>query len=124
MSLGEAASPGNYKGPEEVLGFLGELKARTSGTFKIEVLDVLSEPERAVVFQRETAMKNEKTLDVIAVLDFEIHNGKITEVTVYQGGAYAFDEFWAGDSSKEDNTDDIKSELECSTREAGVGSMP
>jgi hypothetical protein len=85
---------------------------------------VLSEPERAVVFQRETAMKNEKTLDVIAVLDFEIHNGKITEVTVYQNDAYAFDEFWAGDSGKEDNTDDIKSELECSTREAGVGSLP
>ena len=80
---GRSSLAGHYKGPEEVLGFLGELKARTSGTFKIEVLDVLSEPGRAVVFQRETAMKNEKTLDVIAVLDFEIHNGKITEVTVY-----------------------------------------
>ena len=77
-----------------------------------------------MVFQRETAMKNEKTLDVIAVLDFEIHNGKITEVTVYQADAYAFDEFWAGDSGKEANTDDIELELECSTREAGVGSLP
>jgi len=121
---GRSSLAGHYKGPEEVLGFLGELKARTSGTFKIEVLDVLSEPGRAVVFQRETAMKNEKTLDVIAVLDFEIHNGKITEVTVYQGDAYAFDEFWAGDSGKEANTDDIELELECSTREAGVGSLP
>jgi uncharacterized protein len=121
---GRSSLAGHYKGPEEVLGFLGELKARTSGTFKIEVLDVLSEPERAVVFQRETAMKNEKTLDVIAVVDFEIHNGKITEVTVYQNDAYAFDEFWADDWGQEDNLNDIESELECSTREAGVGSLP
>jgi ketosteroid isomerase-like protein len=121
---GRSSLAGHYKGPEEVLGFLGELKARTSGTFKIEVLDVLSEPERAVVFQRETAMKNEKTLDVIAAVDFEIHNGKITEVTVYQNDAYAFDEFWTDDSGQEDNMDDIESELECSTREAGVGSLP
>jgi ketosteroid isomerase-like protein len=117
---GRSSLAGHYKGPEEVLGFLRELKARTSGTFKIEVLDVLSEPERAVVFQRETAMKNEKSLDVIAAVDFEIHSGKITEVTVYQNDAYAFDEFWADDSGQEDNMDDVESELECSTREAGI----
>jgi uncharacterized protein len=121
---GRSSLAGHYKGPEEVLGFLRELRARTDGTLKIEVLDVLSEPERAVVFQRETATKNEKTLDAIAVLDFEIHNGKITEVTVYQGDAYAFDEFWAGDSGNGNGTDDIELELKCSTREAGVGSLP
>jgi ketosteroid isomerase-like protein len=91
---GRSSLAGDYKGPEAVLGFLGELKARSGGTFKIEVLDVLSEPERAVVFQRETATRNGKTLDVIAALDFEIHHGKITEVNVYQADAYEFDEFW------------------------------
>ena len=34
---------------------------------------------------------------MIAAVDFEIHSGKITEVTVYQNDAYAFDEFWADD---------------------------
>ena len=38
-----------------------------------------------------------KALDVIAAVDFEIHSGKITEVTVYQNDAYAFDEFWVDD---------------------------
>jgi len=121
---GRSSLAGDYKGPEEVLRFLGELKARTDGTFKIEVLDVLSEPGRAVVFQRETAMKNGKTLDVIAAVEFEIHNGKITEVTVYQNDTYAFDEFWADASGKEDDMDHIKSELECSAREAGIGPLP
>jgi hypothetical protein len=120
---GRSSLAGDYKGPEEVLGFLGELKALSSGTFKIEVLDVLSEPERAVVLQRETAMRNHKILDVIAAVEFEIHREKITEVTVYQHDTYAFDEFWADDSDEEDNMDDIESELGCSTREAGVGSV-
>jgi uncharacterized protein len=94
---GRSSLAGDYKGPEAVLEFLGQLKARSGGTFKIEILDVLSEPERAVVLQRETAERNGKVLDVDAALDFEIHHGKITEVTVYQADAYQFDEFWVDD---------------------------
>jgi ketosteroid isomerase-like protein len=92
---GRSSLAGHYKGPEAVLGFLGQLKARSGGTFKIEVLDVLSEPERAVVLQRDTATRKGKALDVIAAVEFEIHHGKITEVTVYQADTYQFDEFWA-----------------------------
>jgi uncharacterized protein len=91
---GRSSLAGDYKGPEAVLGFLGQLKERSGGTFKIEVVDVLSEPERAVVLQRETAQRNGKTLDVVVAVDFEIHHGRITEVTVYQADSYRFDEFW------------------------------
>jgi uncharacterized protein len=94
---GRSRLAGDYKGPQAVLGFLGQLKARSGGTFKVEILDVLSEPERVVVFQRETATRNGNALDVIAAVDFEIHHAKITEVTVYQADTYMFDEFW-GDS--------------------------
>ena len=48
---GRSTLAGDYKGPEAVLGFLGQLRVRSGGTFTIEVLDVLSEPERAVVLQ-------------------------------------------------------------------------
>lgn len=91
---GRSTLAGDYKGPEEVLGFLGQLKARSNGTFKVEILEMLSQPERVVVFQRETATRNGKSLDVIAVVDYEIHHQQITEVTVYQADAYQFDEFW------------------------------
>ncbi|HVA03559.1 MAG TPA: nuclear transport factor 2 family protein [Acidimicrobiales bacterium] len=93
---GRSGLAGDYKGPEAVLGFLGQLRSRSGGTFRIEVLDVLSEPERAVVLQRETATRTGRTLDVIAAVDFEIHHAKITEVTVYQADTYQFDEFWEG----------------------------
>jgi uncharacterized protein len=91
---GRSSLAGDYKGPEAVLAFLGQLKVRSGGTFKIEILDVLTKTERAVVFQRETATRNGKSLDVIAAVDFEIHHEKITEVTVYQADTYQFDEFW------------------------------
>lgn len=91
---GRGSMSGDYKGPEAVLAFLTELKVRSGGTFKIDILDVLSEPGRAVVFQRETATRPGRSLDVDAALDFEIHNGKITEVTVYHADTYQFDEFW------------------------------
>jgi len=94
---GRSALAGDYEGPGAVLDFLGQLKARSDSTFGVEILDVLSEPERAVVFLRETAKRGEKTLDVIAVVDFEIHHQKITEVTVYHADTYQFDEFWTDD---------------------------
>ncbi len=121
---GRSGLAGDYKGPQAVLGFLRRLKAHSGGSFKIEVLDVLSGSERAVVLQRETATRNDVTLDVLAVVEFEIHHGQITEVTVYQNDTYAFDEFWSGALGEEDSMDDVESELESSTREAGIGSLP
>jgi hypothetical protein len=96
MSRGAAASPVITRargGP----GFPGGTQEAKWVTFKIEVLDVLSEPERAAVFQRETATRSDKTLEVIAAVNFEIHHGQITEVTVYQADTYRFDEFWDDD---------------------------
>ena len=94
---GRSPLAGDYRGPEAVLGLLRELRSRTDETFALEVLDVLSEPERAVVFQRETARRGDKALDDLAVVDFEVHHQKITEVTVYHGDLYQFDEFWSDD---------------------------
>ncbi len=91
---GRSNLAGDYKGPEAVLGFLRNLREQSDGTFNIEILEVVSQPERAVVFQRETAKRGGDVLDVIAAVDFEIHHSKITEVTVYQSDTYQFDEFW------------------------------
>jgi ketosteroid isomerase-like protein len=138
---GRSALAGDYKGPEAVLGFLGQLGARSGGTFTIEVLEVLSQPERAVVLQRETATRNGQDLDVIVALEFEFHQGKVTEITVYQADTYRFDEFWsdrsgagsteggssrgtespdAGYESDQMDNSDIESELHCSAREAST----
>jgi hypothetical protein len=31
----------------------------------------------------------------VDLVDFEIHHGHVTEVTVYQSDTYGFDEFWS-----------------------------
>ena len=97
---GRSSLAGDYKGPEAVLGFLRSLKEKSGGTFNIKILEVVSQPERAVVFQKETAKRGGNVLDVIAAVDFEIHHSKITEVTVYQADTYQFDEFW-GDVTRQ-----------------------
>ena len=58
---GRSRLAGDYKGPEAVLGLLGALKSGSGGTFKIEVLDVFSKPERVVALQRETAARNQRS---------------------------------------------------------------
>jgi len=92
---GRSPLAGDYGGVEGVLDLLKTLKDGSANTFRIEVLGVLSEPERAVVFQRETACLGDKVLDDLAVVDFEIHHQKITEVSVYHEDLYQFDSFWA-----------------------------
>jgi len=91
---GRSVLAGDYKGTKEILEFLRRLHELSGGTLRVEILELLADAERTVVFQRETATRGGKTLDVVEVVDFEIHNEKITEVTVYQGDAYQFDEFW------------------------------
>jgi ketosteroid isomerase-like protein len=91
---GRSSLAGDYKGPAEILGFLDRLRTESAGTFRAEIVELLADSERAVVFQRETATRGTDTLDVVACVDFEIHHGKITEVTVYQADTHRFDEFW------------------------------
>jgi uncharacterized protein len=92
---GQSPLGGEYKGPVEILGFLDRLRNESAGTFRAEIVELLADPERTVVFQRETATRGSDTLDVVACVDFEIHHGKITEVTVYQTDTRRFDEFWS-----------------------------
>jgi ketosteroid isomerase-like protein len=61
----------------------------------MELVDVLATAERVVVLQEETARRAGRELDMSSAVEFEIHAGKITEVTVYHGDTYHFDEFWS-----------------------------
>lgn len=91
---GRSALAGDYKGPDEILDLLRTLSAHTGGTFRAEICAVLNDSDRVVVLEQETAQRGDARLDVLAAIDYEIHAGRITEVTVYQGDAYEFDEFW------------------------------
>jgi ketosteroid isomerase-like protein len=92
---GRSPLAGDYKGPEGVLELLGKLRDRSDGTFTVELVDVLANAERAVAIQEESARRGDRELDMASAVEFEIHRGKITEVTVYHSDTYHFDDFWS-----------------------------
>lgn len=92
---GRSPLGGDYKGPAGVLELLGKLQERSGGSFAVDVVEVFGSPERAVVIQEETARRGGRVLDMASVVEFEIHRGKISEVTVYHEDTYHFDEFWS-----------------------------
>jgi ketosteroid isomerase-like protein len=92
---GRSSIAGDHKGRGGVVEFLEQLNTLSRGTLSVELIDVMVNAERAVAIQRLRAQVGERALDVIDALDFEIHNGRITEISVYQQDAYVFDEFWS-----------------------------
>jgi len=92
---GRSPLAGDHKGPEGVLALLGQLRARSDRTFAVEIVDLLVSAERVVAIQEETARCGDRALDMASAVEFEIHHGMITEVTVYHADTYHFDEFWS-----------------------------
>ncbi|HET6953739.1 MAG TPA: nuclear transport factor 2 family protein [Acidimicrobiales bacterium] len=92
---GRSPLAGDHKGPDGVLAFFRELTERSGGTFEVEIVDTVADPERVVVFQRERAQRGSDAIDLLAAVDFEVHYGKITEVSVYHADTYRFDEFFS-----------------------------
>ena len=97
---GRSPVAGDHKGRTGIIEFLQRLRELSGATISVELIDVMVNAERAVAAQRLTAHTDDRELDVIDALDFEIHNSRITEVSVYQQDAYAFDEFWSAAATR------------------------
>lgn len=92
---GKSPVSGDYKGREEVLGFLGKLGEMTGGTFKIEIHDVLGSDEHVVALMRQTGEREGKRLDGQFANVFHIRDGKVAEFWGQPFDLYAVDEFWS-----------------------------
>lgn len=92
---GHSSLGGDHTGAEGLRQLLEKFGRLSDGTFKLELVDVLASPSRAVALHEMTATRGEGQLDMASAVEFEIHRGKITEVTVYHDDTYQFDEFWA-----------------------------
>ncbi len=86
---------GDYKGRAGVKDLLTKLGELSNGTFSFELVDILATSDRAVALHELTARRGERELDMASAVEFEIHQNKITEVTVYHDDSYAFDAFWS-----------------------------
>lgn len=86
---------GDYRGKEEVLGYLGRLAEETGGTLKNEPHDVLANDEHAVGLLRFSAERGDKSLDVRAAHIVHIQDGKLAEVWIFYEDQRIVDEFFS-----------------------------
>jgi hypothetical protein len=91
---GNSPLGGDYLGREGVLELLGKFGELSGGTFSFDLVEVLATANRAVALHELTAQRGERVLDMASAVEFEIHQAKITEVTVYHDDTYSFDAFW------------------------------
>jgi len=69
----------DYRGQEDVFGFLGRLMELTNGTFQVDSRDVLANDRGGVFVDRLTAQRDARTLDVSLLLHVVIEDGRIVE---------------------------------------------
>lgn len=86
---------GDYKGKQEVMGWLGKNAELTGGSLRVEPHDVLGNDEHAVALINVSAQREGKSLNDNAAQVCHISGGKLTEVWVHAGDQKAVDEFWS-----------------------------
>ena len=92
---GRSSITGDYRGKAEVLGFFGQLAARTGGTFRSEIHDVLANDEHVVALVTLSAARDGKSLHDNGAQVFHVAGGKVTETWFHPDDQYAADEFWS-----------------------------
>lgn len=85
---------GEYRGTENVFGFLGALMEATGGTFSIEVVELFGSDTRATAILRERGKRHGRTLDASAVHVMRVEGGRIAEFWAMTADPANF-EFWA-----------------------------
>jgi len=92
---GRSPITGDYKGKAEVIGLFAQLAARSGGTFRIDVHDLLANDEHVVALVKGTAEHGGKTLNDSGAQVFHVQGGKVTEQWFHPGDQHASDEFWS-----------------------------
>lgn len=76
---GSGVLDGDYKGPDQVLGFLGRLMEETGGTWRSDVHDVVANDEHAVALVTVTASRGGQSLTTNQSAVFHLRSGQTTE---------------------------------------------
>ncbi len=93
---GTSPVAGEYVGKDAVAGYVGKLAELSGGTLRFEPHDVTVSEEHGVGLVRDLAERGDKTLAMNNVHVWHIHEGVISDIWIYPGDQYAWDEFWSG----------------------------
>jgi uncharacterized protein (TIGR02246 family) len=92
---GDGAMAGVYRGPEAIFRFLGRLPKETDGTYRSQLVDVLTSGGRAAALYRASGERRGRRLDLDQVLLFALEDGAVREVLALPSDPAAFEDFWA-----------------------------
>ena len=96
VATGSNPLSGEYKGPDEILGYYGKLFELSDGTFSAKLKDVRLEGEdKVVATHRDEATRGDKTLDQDETLTFTIADGKFTRLEENHSDQAAYDALWS-----------------------------
>jgi ketosteroid isomerase-like protein len=91
---GRSPLSGDYKGHQEVFGFLAKSMELSGGTLRIEIDEVLSEGERVIVLCTVSADLNGQYWSSPEVHVWRVVRSKAVEFREFQGDQQTEDEFW------------------------------
>ena len=85
----------DYRGHAEVLGFFGHFTELSSGTFRIQIDDILAHGDRVVVLCTESATRGSHSWSSPQVHLWTVREGRATVFWQFQGDQQTEDEFWS-----------------------------
>ena len=83
-----------YRGKEDVAGFFRKLRELTGDNFSSETGRILVDETMALVYERPRGTRKGRSLEWDTVLVFQLREGKIAQVEVFQNVQYELDEWW------------------------------
>lgn len=93
---GKSSIGGDRKGKDAIFAHFGRYGADTRGTFKANLLHVLTdESGHAVGIHQNTGERNGKRLNVYCCIVFDIKDGKVSDGREVFYDLHAWDEFWS-----------------------------
>jgi uncharacterized protein len=92
---GRGPLAGDYRGPDEILGFFARTMELTGGTFRAELHDVVANDEHTVALYVARGEREGRTFENRNVLVSHVRNGKMVETWLLSDDQYAADEFFS-----------------------------
>jgi uncharacterized protein len=91
---GKSSLAGDYRGKDAVFGFFAKTMELSSGTFRLDIHDILANDDHIVALTTTTGEHDGKSLHDNGVQVLHVKDGKVTESWFHPGDQQAVDEFW------------------------------
>ena len=91
---GRSVLAGPKQGREAILAYFGEMAARSGGSLKMTVQEIIGGETHTVALQHTDAENNGKIIDADGALTFQIRDSKIATVREFFDDTAQGDEFW------------------------------